>query len=435
MKNIKEQIITLLKEYINGIESHLDNTYEILKKREQIQDFLNKNTEIDLILENELDVLKELTTNIFGDDSKQKVMINRISFIYEGSKICDDLPQLNGAKKDLTSLLEELKHKIRDYDNEVDRISKNNDKILEKTQIYRVAITSLEKNKYIKNSKIVTDVILSSDIKESEMYQYILYLTKFNTQKIEGKEIIEDISVEEKSVLEKNYIKEYFDIIKNSDFNSLDGNILPLKNMSNFDELKSSLLSLFEEEIGILKTEIHEEQDVYKQRVLEQLKKNYNYLKDYSNEPKISKVIDNQMIYKLPQIRNNIIMEDFRKEDFDKKDFKDIISLLTEFRQGKIKKEEAFYNKLINTYKISKNDVNVIIINVKENTFVAIKLYHFGSMNVEKDVLERLNKYKNELEMLIEELNNPVGYKEIMDSNELQEKIIFDTLILNAKVG
>lgn len=434
MKNVKEQIIILLKNYISGIESHLENSYEVLKKRELIQNFLNKNKDIDLILENELDYLKELTIDIFGEESKQKLIINRISFIYEGTKICDDLPQLNGAKKELASLLEELRRKIKDYDNDVDRISKNNDKILEKTQIYRVAITSLENGEYIKNSKTITDVILNSDITESEMYYYILYLTKLNAKKLEGKESVEDISFEERDIQKKDYIKEYFDIIKNSDFSSLK-NILPLKNMSNFDELKSTLLSLFEDEIRIFKKELQDNSDLYHQRILEQLQKNYNYLKEYSNEPKINKIVNNEMIYKLPQIRNNIIMEDFRKENFNKKDFKDIIELLKEFRQGKIKKEEAFYNKLINTYKITKNDVNIIIINVKENTFVAIKLYHFGSTNVEKDVLERLNRYKEELELLIDELNNPVGYKEIMDSNELQEKIIFDTLTLNAKVG
>ena len=107
MKNVKEQIIILLKNYISGIESHLENSYEVLKKRELIQNFLNKNKDIDLILENELDYLKELTIDIFGEESKQKLIINRISFIYEGTKICDDLPQLNGAKKELASLLEE----------------------------------------------------------------------------------------------------------------------------------------------------------------------------------------------------------------------------------------------------------------------------------------------------------------------------------------
>ena len=64
----------------------------------------------------------------------------------------------------------------------MDRISKNNDKILEKTQIYRVAITSLENGEYIRNSKTITDVILNSDITESEMYYYILYLTKLNAK-------------------------------------------------------------------------------------------------------------------------------------------------------------------------------------------------------------------------------------------------------------
>lgn len=436
MKNIKEQIINLLKNYINGIESHLENSYEILKTREQIINFLNKNKDIDLILENELEKLKELIIQIFGEDGKQKLTVDRIAFIYEGSKICDDLPQLNAAKKELLALLDELKRKIKDYDNDIEKISKNNDKIIERTKIYRNAISSLENNDYLRNSKTITDVILNSDIKESEMYQYLLYLVKFNTRHLEGKQMTEDFSLETRKIEKRNYLKEYFDIIKTKEFSSLnDKNILPMKSLANFEEIRSSLLTLFENEISFLKKSSQEVVDSYSQRTLEQLKRNLIYLKDYSNEPKINQVMSNQMIYKLPQIRNTIIMEDFRKENFDKKDFKDIIDLLKDFKQNKVKKDEALHNKLINTYKITKNNVNIIIIGVKENTFVAIKLYHFGSINVDKDVLDRLNKYKNELELIIDELNNPVGYKEIIDSNEEVEKTIFDTLMLNAKVG
>ncbi len=128
-------------------------------------------------------------------------------------------------------------------------------------------------------------------------------------------------------------------------------------------------------------------------------------------------------------------MKDFRKENIEKKDYKDIYDLILEFKENQVEKDVFFDNKLINTYKITKNNVNLIIIHVKENVYVAIKLFRFGSTSVEKDVLERLNVYKDELEMLIDELNNPVGYKEILDLNHEIEKPILDTLQLNAKVG
>lgn len=432
----KEELISLLKNKIKEIEKNTEDQNPILHIRKSVLDFLDSYHFIDEILENKIDDLKNLVVLVFGEESKQKLTVERIAFIYEGSKICDDLPQLNTAKKELLNLLDELKRKVKDYDTEVQRITKNNQKLEENATIYKNIIYDLEYNHYIKNSKIVTDVILNSELKESEIYQLILYLAKFNTKRLEGKEDFDDTYIETKQEPEQDYLFEYFETIKNVDFSLLEEHQLFFgKNLPNFQKIKDQLLALLEEEITNLKKLLADKEDLFLQRNLEVCKRNLIFLKQYTNELKINQIIQNNLIYKLPQIRNTIIMEDFRKENFEKKDYKDIYDLILEFKENQVEKDVFFDNKLINTYKITKNNVNLIIIHVKENVYVAIKLFRFGSTSVEKDVLERLNVYKDELEMLIDELNNPVGYKEILDLNHEIEKPILDTLQLNAKVG
>ena len=214
----KEELISLLKNKIKEIEKNTEDQNPILHIRKSVLDFLDSYHFIDEILENKIDDLKNLVVLVFGEESKQKLTVERIAFIYEGSKICDDLPQLNTAKKELLNLLDELKRKVKDYDTEVQRITKNNQKLEENATIYKNIIYDLEYNHYIKNSKIVTDVILNSELKESEIYQLILYLAKFNTKRLEGKEDFDDTYIETKQEPEQDYLFEYFETIKNIDF-------------------------------------------------------------------------------------------------------------------------------------------------------------------------------------------------------------------------